>query len=278
LVRRNALQLSHDRFRTDSERLASAVDLALEKTAAERREREEKERLEVERRETEAKERLEAERRQKEEQERQEAEQRERERPEAERREREQKERLEHEPQAQPPRPVAALAPVAPSTFPAKPEADKPSTETPKVVYPLPPKPTEPEREKPPPSSSGGTGGKRPSKQVIAFLAIAAVLVVGALIYNLNSLGIVLALFLLVVEALIYLAIRAFHSRAPVSVIPSPSISATPTKEELARRALENATKDHPWVNSLGMTFVPVAGTQVLSASGIRVYRTLKHS
>src|SRR5271166_6751949 len=38
LVRRNALQLSHDRFRTDSERLASAVERALEKTAAERRE------------------------------------------------------------------------------------------------------------------------------------------------------------------------------------------------------------------------------------------------
>jgi hypothetical protein len=61
LVRRNALQLSHDRFRTDSERLASAVERALEKTAAERREREEKERLEAERREKEAK-RLEAER------------------------------------------------------------------------------------------------------------------------------------------------------------------------------------------------------------------------
>jgi formylglycine-generating enzyme required for sulfatase activity len=38
----------------------------------------------------------------------------------------------------------------------------------------------------------------------------------------------------------------------------------TPTKGELARRALDNATKDHPWVNSLGMKFVPVAGTQVL--------------
>jgi Malic enzyme, N-terminal domain len=35
-------------------------------------------------------------------------------------------------------------------------------------------------------------------------------------------------------------------------------------QEELARRALDNATKDHPWVNSLGMKFVPGAGTQVL--------------
>ena len=52
---------------------------------------------------------------------------------------------------------------------------------------------------------------------------------------------------------------------APVAVaIPSPSITAAPSKEELARRALDNATKDNPWVNSLGMKFVPVAGTQVL--------------
>jgi hypothetical protein len=34
--------------------------------------------------------------------------------------------------------------------------------------------------------------------------------------------------------------------------------------EEKARSALEGATKDHPWVNSLGMKFVPVAGTEVL--------------
>jgi hypothetical protein len=52
---------------------------------------------------------------------------------------------------------------------------------------------------------------------------------------------------------------------APVAVaIPSPSISAMPSKQALARRGLDNATKDHPWVNSLGMKFVPVAGTQVL--------------
>ena len=52
---------------------------------------------------------------------------------------------------------------------------------------------------------------------------------------------------------------------APVVVaIPSPSSSARPSKEELARRALDNATKERPWLNSLGMRFVPVAGTQVL--------------
>ena len=57
----------------------------------------------------------------------------------------------------------------------------------------------------------------------------------------------------------------AVQPTAPVAVaIPSPSNSATPSKEELARRALANATKERPWLNSLGMKFVPVAGTQVL--------------
>ena len=37
---------------------------------------------------------------------------------------------------------------------PCKPEADKLSAQIPKVVYPLPPKPAEPEREKPPPEST----------------------------------------------------------------------------------------------------------------------------
>ena len=46
LVRRNALQLSHDRFRTDSERLASAVERALETAKAEQQcKREEEQRL-----------------------------------------------------------------------------------------------------------------------------------------------------------------------------------------------------------------------------------------
>jgi hypothetical protein len=76
LVQRNALPISHDRFRTDSERLEAAVKLVLEKTAAERlerleaekRQREEQVRLaerleaqQTERRKTESKERLEAE-------------------------------------------------------------------------------------------------------------------------------------------------------------------------------------------------------------------------
>jgi hypothetical protein len=51
----------------------------------------------------------------------------------------------------------------------------------------------------------------------------------------------------------------------PVAVaIPSPSIRATLSKEELAHRALDNATKERPWLNSLGMRFVLVAGTKVL--------------
>ena len=130
------------------------------------RPREEKERLEAEPRQREEKERLEAEQRQREEKERLEAERRareEQERLEAERRAKEQHDRLEAQRGER--------------------EADKPSAETPKVFYPLPPKPTEPEREKPPPSSLGGTKGKSPSKHVISFLAIAAVLVVGGLTY-----------------------------------------------------------------------------------------------
>jgi hypothetical protein len=137
---------------------------ALRRLETERREEKkllEAQRLERERLETE---RLEAEHREREEKERLQAKQREQERP-------------EHEP-----RPLAPGA-VAPSTPAAKPESDKPSVETTKVVYQLPPKPVEPEREKPPPSPSGGTGGKSPSKQLIAFLAIAAVLVVVGIIY-----------------------------------------------------------------------------------------------
>jgi Sulfatase-modifying factor enzyme 1 len=48
------------------------------------------------------------------------------------------------------------------------------------------------------------------------------------------------------------------------ALIATPSTSSTTAKEEMERKALDDATKDHPWVNSLGMKFVPVAGTQVL--------------
>jgi flagellar biosynthesis GTPase FlhF len=95
LVRRNALKLSHDRFRTESELLASTVGRVLENAEARHRELQERERLETERHETEEKERREAERRQKEEQEQLAAEQRQREETERinEGREREQRER-----------------------------------------------------------------------------------------------------------------------------------------------------------------------------------------
>jgi hypothetical protein len=201
LVRRNAVEIGHNRFNADSQRLVTALERALGK-ATEQRERKENERLGAQQRE-----RLDREQRERgaaEIHERQEKEQ-----LDARRQEHEEKERLEHEAPSQPP------SPVAPSQPPAKPDSDKPSAETPKVVYPPPPKPAEPEREKPPPSSSGGTGGKRPSKQVIAFLAIAAVLAVGGLIY---------------------VAIRKSPSPPPqpapiVAVTPSPPI---PTVEEKA--------------------------------------------
>src|SRR5271165_4894693 len=87
LGRRNALEISHNRFNTDVARLVKAIEGVLEKVEAERKQRE-KERLEAEQRE---KERLEAEQREKD---RLEAEQREKDRLEAEQRE---KDRLEAE-------------------------------------------------------------------------------------------------------------------------------------------------------------------------------------
>jgi TPR repeat protein len=76
LVRRQALTVSHERFRADAERLIGAVEQVLESAARaeQQRKREEQERAEAERREREEKERLEAESRQKEPQDRLEAE------------------------------------------------------------------------------------------------------------------------------------------------------------------------------------------------------------
>jgi TIR domain len=87
LARRNAIEISHNRFRTDSERLIGAIKGVLERADAERKEREEKERLEIEQRQREEQERQEIEQRQREE----------RERLEAEQRQREERERLEAE-------------------------------------------------------------------------------------------------------------------------------------------------------------------------------------
>jgi serine/threonine protein kinase len=44
----------------------------------------------------------------------------------------------------------------------------------------------------------------------------------------------------------------------------SPAAIVIPGEREQARDALEKATKENPWINSLGMKFVPVSGTQVL--------------
>jgi TPR repeat protein len=89
LARLNALNVSHERFRADAERLIGAVERALEAARTEQqRNREEEERLAADRREREEKERLEAERREREGKERQQAGQREIERPQQEERER----------------------------------------------------------------------------------------------------------------------------------------------------------------------------------------------
>jgi hypothetical protein len=213
LVLRNALNVSHERFRADAERLIGGIGRALEsvrveqqrkreeqeRLAAEQREREEKERLELERREVEKNARLEAERRQREKQDRLETEQR----------QHEEKEQLEHDAQSPPP------GPVAPAISSTKPGADKPSAGTPKVSYPLESKPGKPEHKKLTPPSLDGTAGKSPSRQLVAFLAIVAVLVVGGLIY---------------------LATRASKSpprqSAPIAAVtPSPPAIATQTVE-----------------------------------------------
>jgi hypothetical protein len=102
LVRRNALELSHNRFNADFGRLVTTIERVLEKADAEREQGAEKERLQAQHRENDEKqkleiqlrqaaetERLEVGRRLKEQQERLEAEQRERERLETERLEKE---------------------------------------------------------------------------------------------------------------------------------------------------------------------------------------------
>jgi formylglycine-generating enzyme required for sulfatase activity len=232
LVRRNALEIDHSRFNTDSERLITAIERALGK-AAEQREREENERLaaqQQERLDREQRERAATEIRERQGKEQLDA-RRQQERLEAEKVQREEQERTGHQPNVQHPSPSV---PVVQSKRPVKAEPEKSPDETPKFFYPL-AKSVEPERKERSPSPSVGIGRKSPSKQVIAFLAVAAVFVVGALAY---------------------LVVRASHPPAPVALaIPSPPIAPV---------ALDNATKHHPWVNSLGMKFVPVPGTQVL--------------
>jgi formylglycine-generating enzyme required for sulfatase activity len=65
-------------------------------------------------------------------------------------------------------------------------------------------------------------------------------------------------------RALEQAAAERLEREPSAAVTPSPPAITTPSVEQKARSALERATKDHPWVNSLGMKFVPVAGTQML--------------
>jgi formylglycine-generating enzyme required for sulfatase activity len=281
LVRRNALEIGHIRFDADSEHLVNAVERALGKAREQRQakenerleaeqqerlDREQSERATVEIRERQEKEQLDARSR---EQERLEAEQRERERLEAEQHQREEKERLVRESQPQPPSPGL---PVVLSAPPDKTKMDERFAESPKVVYPVPP-----EAEKSPPSSSGGTGGKSPSRRLISLLAIAVILVVGGFIYlavrvsqspppSTAPIAAVTPGPTMTATPTQAAAVKPpVQPTATISVaVPNPSISPTQTNEELVDRALDDATKDHPWENTLGMKFVPVTGTHVL--------------
>jgi hypothetical protein len=77
LLRRNAVEVSHNRFNADLGRLIAALERVLEKSPVESNQREENDRVEAGRRQKEEKERLESERRQRDEKGRLEAEQRE---------------------------------------------------------------------------------------------------------------------------------------------------------------------------------------------------------
>jgi formylglycine-generating enzyme required for sulfatase activity len=84
-----------------------------------------------------------------------------------------------------------------------------------------------------------------------------------------------IAATLLIAPLLAFVCIQSQESSAQTttpSAPPSPFQSVTPgtaaapgsTIEQKAGRTFERATKDTPWVNSLGMNFVPVPGIQVL--------------
>jgi serine/threonine protein kinase len=67
----------------------------------------------------------------------------------------------------------------------------------------------------------------------------------------------------------IFAAIRSGNAPSPAPTpvpLPSPVVTTTPAPSPTvtpAQLALENASKEKPWVNSLGMKFVPVPGTKV---------------
>ena len=231
LVRRNALLITETSFDGDCQRLATAIRQVLEQASAE-----ELEHLATEQRQREEKQRLGAETRQKEGQERLEAEQREKERLKA--------EASESKGTIRSPSQNRELSQV----------------ETPTVVQ------------------SKGSTTRKPFARMTLFAALLVILVVG----------------------LIWFAIRGGREEAPVIPVPTgftpthtpagtatptpmpnrtgpestPAATSTPTPESTPTRIgetsaagahnLNNAEKDHPWINSLGMKFVPAAGTEVL--------------
>ncbi len=208
LARRNAFEISHNRFRADSERLVAAIRQALEEAKSGQRGREKKELLESKRFREEETERLEAER------------------------------------QSPPP------GPVAPSTSPAK-----------RQLHPV--------------------------ALILTLVALVIGLAVAATIYfsfprpspksttlepmvrpsvgpSTPVAGIIPSASPMPLTPEVSVQPSA-KPTAPVAVVPpSPAIIATPSAEEQVQRFLEKASKEQPWQNSLGMKFVPVAGTQVL--------------
>jgi len=232
LVRRNALEVSHARFRTDSERLIRAVEQALETARVERQRRhEEEQRLAAEQREREEKERLEAKRRQKEAQDQLEAERQERERQQAEQLETERGQQEEQERLRAEQRLTA--------------EQERKQDELPSPPARL---------------TSPGKRNPRPVARMMALVVLAIGVVVAAAIYfSSQPWGPKRPTVPLVGAS------PSAKPTVPTAVVAaSPAITATPLAKEPAESVLQKATKEQPWKNSLGMKFVPVAGTEVL--------------
>jgi Sulfatase-modifying factor enzyme 1 len=56
----------------------------------------------------------------------------------------------------------------------------------------------------------------------------------------------------------------AANPKVSLSNLPSEANVSTPLAPEKALEVIEQATKEQPWQNTLGMKFVPLAGTQIL--------------
>jgi formylglycine-generating enzyme required for sulfatase activity len=71
-------------------------------------------------------------------------------------------------------------------------------------------------------------------------------------------------MILLAEAALIATSAQVTFGQNASAAISSAGAVGARTVEENALNAFERPAKHHPWVNSLGMKFVPVVGTQVL--------------